>query len=54
MKLKLQYYSQTSTHTRKYKRTNERLFELINNQSDGYLSQNTKYLIAPKVILMVD
>ena len=35
-------------YTKKYKRTNEELFELINNQSDGYLSQNTKYLIAPE------
>ena len=35
-------------YNKKYKRTNEELFELLKNQSSAYLSQNTKYLIAPE------
>ena len=35
-------------YTKKYKRSNEELFELIKNQINNYISQNTKYLIAPE------
>ncbi len=35
-------------YDKKYKKTNEELFELIKNQSNHYITQNTKYLIMPE------